>query len=64
MVKGSWSHDNERGTELSISFPDGKIGGRDAPKNPESAEGIRDATGSMLVKKIGDCRKLANLALD
>ena len=68
IVKGSWSHDDKEGTELSVSFPDGAIGGRNAPKKPEDAEGLREARGDFLMRKVddlrksGDCRKLKSLS--
>ena len=64
MIKGEWTHtENDKGVALSVTFPDGKISGRNVPASQDLQEGLRTDRGDLLERKILDCKKASNLKL-
>jgi hypothetical protein len=63
LVNGKWTHTDDKGTALSVTFPDGKMEGRNAPSDPEQREGLIEDRGELLMRKTRDCKTASSMNL-
>lgn len=63
ITTGRWTIEDQQGTDISVSLPDGVVSGRTALTDPEMAETIRDNAGELLLRTANICRQGLDLRL-
>ena len=62
IAKGSWVIEDQQGTVISVSLPDGAVGGRMAATG-EANEPARENAGDLLMRTLNACKKGLDLRL-
>jgi hypothetical protein len=63
ITTGNWLVTDDQGTVLSVSLPDGAVGGRTAPTDQEAAESARENAGQLLTRTADACKRGLDLRL-